>query len=64
MKTPKEIIEGAWYECCGCHAHLVDHEKPAMLKAGRWEAKRERAPEYDWTPPPPGLVWHSGSGTD
>jgi phage terminase large subunit GpA-like protein len=31
-----EREEGAWYECEGCQARLLEKDKPAMLSAGVW----------------------------
>jgi phage terminase large subunit GpA-like protein len=35
---PERLIDerSAWYECAGCHQHISDEAKPAMLRKGRW----------------------------
>jgi phage terminase large subunit GpA-like protein len=37
-KTPEAAQATAYYECEQCHGIITDGHKPAMLKAGKWEA--------------------------
>jgi phage terminase large subunit GpA-like protein len=34
----------AWYLCRACHAEIREHQKPAMLAAGRWIAEEPSSP--------------------
>ncbi|HUX00557.1 MAG TPA: terminase gpA endonuclease subunit [Phycisphaerae bacterium] len=54
LRDEEEIRDVAWYECVYCDAHIVNAQKPAMLRAGQWRAKVEAETAYDWTPPAPG----------
>lgn len=37
-------VTEAWYLCRECHAEIREHQKPAMLAAGRWIAENPSSP--------------------
>lgn len=37
-------VTQAWYLCRACHAEIHEHQKPAMLAAGRWIAESPESP--------------------
>jgi phage terminase large subunit GpA-like protein len=37
-------VTQAWYLCRACHAEIHEHQKPAMLAAGRWIAENPESP--------------------
>ena len=41
LKWPKGKPNQVYYECCSCHQKIESHQKPTLLRKGRWQAQSE-----------------------